>query len=131
MRHLENPTRAVTPEAQPSDDRSSSDAMGSPALTGRVTRSLVRVNRSANVDAGLGQGMEMALTLCVFLGLGWLVDRTAGTSPLFMVILVVFAMIGQSARMWFTYDARMKMLEEERRRRASGSVDDAIAGPGS
>ncbi|MFM8482163.1 MAG: AtpZ/AtpI family protein [Actinomycetota bacterium] len=130
MRHLENPTRAVMPEAQPSDDQPSSDVTGRPALTGRMTRSLVRVNRSANVDAGLGQGMEMALTLCVFLGLGWLVDRAAGTSPLFMVILVVFAMIGQSARMWFTYDARMKMLEAERRQRAAGSVDDAATGPG-
>ncbi|MFM7126435.1 MAG: AtpZ/AtpI family protein [Actinomycetota bacterium] len=131
MRHLENPTRAVMPEAQPSDDQPSSDVTGRPALTGRMTRSLVRVNRSANVDAGLGQGMEMALTLCVFLGLGWLVDRAAGTSPLFMVILVVFAMIGQSARMWFTYDARMKMLEDERRRRASGSVDDSTTRSGS
>lgn len=119
------------PEAQPSDDQPSSDVTGRPALTGRMTRSLVRVNRSANVDAGLGQGMEMALTLCVFLGLGWLVDRAAGTSPLFMVILVVFAMIGQSARMWFTYDARMKMLEDERRRRASGSVDDSTTRSGS
>lgn len=119
------------PEAQPSDDQTSSDLTARPALTSRMTRSLVRVNRSANVDAGLGQGMEMALTLCVFLGLGWLVDRAAGTSPVFMVILVVFAMIGQSARMWFTYDARMRMLEDERRQRATGSVDDSTAGSGS
>jgi F0F1-type ATP synthase assembly protein I len=64
--------------------------------------------------------MEMALTVVVFLGLGWLADRALGTSPLFMVVLVVFAMIGQSARMWFTYDARMRTLEEERRNRAAG-----------
>jgi F0F1-type ATP synthase assembly protein I len=64
--------------------------------------------------------MEMALTVVVFLGLGWLADRALGTSPLFMVVLVVFAMIGQSARMWFTYDARMRTLEEERRNRAVG-----------
>lgn len=110
MYRLESNARAVTPEHQPSEDRASR-----PHVSQRVTRTLVRVNRSANVDSGLGQGMEMALTVSVFLGLGWLIDRALGTSPLFMVVLVIFAMIGQSARMWFTYDARMKMLEEERR----------------
>lgn len=93
-------------------------------LTQRVTKSLVRVNRpsdqSGSVDSGLGQGMEMALTVVVFLGLGWLADRALGTSPLLMVVLVVFAMVGQSARMWFIYDARMRTLEEERRHRAVG-----------
>lgn len=110
MDRLESNARAVTPDPQPSDDH-----VSRPQLTQRVTRSLVRVNRSGTVDSGLGQGMEMALTVSVFLGLGWLIDRALGSSPVFMVILVVFAMIGQSARMWFTYDARMKMLEEERR----------------
>lgn len=128
MYRLDSNARAVTHHL-PSSENSVTppDQAAQQNLSGRVTRSLVRVNRSANVDSGLGQGMEMALTLCVFLGLGWLVDQALGTGPLFMVILVVFAMIGQSARMWFTYDARMKMLEEERRR-LSGSSNPAERG---
>ena len=106
------------------DSQPSADMAPRPQLTQRVTRSLARVNRPANqagsVDSGLGQGMEMALTLVVFLGLGWLVDQAFGTNPLFMVIFVVFAMIGQSARMWFTYEARMRLLEEQRRQNAVG-----------
>ena len=70
--------------------------------------------RGTGADAGLGQGMEMALTLAVFFGLGWLIDRAAGTQPAFMIALTVFAVVGQSARMWFEYDARMKRLEAER-----------------
>ena len=116
---LENNTLTVMTDPQPS-----ADLVPRSHLTQRVTKSLVRVNRpsdqSGSVDSGLGQGMEMALTVVVFLGLGWLADRALGTSPLFMVVLVVFAMIGQSARMWFTYDARMRTLEEERRIRAAG-----------
>lgn len=113
------------------DSQPSAKAAPRPRLSQRVTRSLVRINRpagaagddrSGNVDAGLGQGMEMALTVAVFLGLGWLADKALGTAPIFMVVLVVFAMVGQSARMWFTYDARMRTLENERRQRALGGT---------
>ncbi len=107
------------------DSQPSVKSVSRPQLSRRVTRTLVRVNTpsddSGSVDSGLGQGMEMALTLCVFMGLGWLADRALGTSPVFMVVLVVFAMIGQSARMWFTYDARMRQLEQ--RRRQQGTVN--------
>ena len=35
--------------------------------------------------------------------------------PAFTIGLVVFAALGQGIKMWFTYDARMKRLEAERR----------------
>ncbi|MFZ9864260.1 MAG: hypothetical protein ACO3FR_06955 [Ilumatobacteraceae bacterium] len=63
--------------------------------------------------------MEMALTLAVFLGLGWLLDAWLGTQPGFMIGLVVFAALGQGTKMWFTYDARMKQLEIERKQAAA------------
>jgi F0F1-type ATP synthase assembly protein I len=72
-------------------------------------------SRGNGADAGLGQGMEMALMLAVFFGLGWLIDRAAGTQPAFMIGFTVFAMVGQSVRMWVEYDARMKRLEAERK----------------
>ena len=86
-------------------------------VTARVATLLgARPNGRGNgADAGLGQGMEMALTLAVFFGLGWLIDGWAGTRPAFMIALTVFAVVGQSLRMWFEYDARMKRLEAERK----------------
>jgi hypothetical protein len=111
---MESNARTVMTDSQPS-----ADMAPRPHLSQRVTRTLVRGNKtrdqSGNVDAGLGQGMEMALTVAVFLGLGWLADRALGTSPTFMVALVIFGMVGQSARMWFTYDAHMRTLEAQRR----------------
>lgn len=62
----------------------------------------------------LGRGMDVALTLAVFLGLGWLLDRWLGTAPLFMIVLTVFAAIGQFLRMKYVYDAHMTRLEAER-----------------
>lgn len=65
-------------------------------------------------DDGLGKGMELALTLALFVGLGWLVDRWLGTSPVFVIALSLFAVVGQMVRMWYAYDARMRALEQER-----------------
>lgn len=124
---LESTSRNVT-----TDPHSSAEPLPRPHLSHRVTRSLARMNRpedqSGRVDSGLGQGMELALTVAVFLGLGWLADRALGTAPLFMVILVVFAMVGQSARMWFTYEARMRTLERERRQFAAGGQSSRSTG---
>jgi len=71
-------------------------------------------HRASGVDAGLGQGMELALTVVIFLGVGWLVDSWVGTRPIFTLAFVIFAVTGQMVRMWFEYDARMKVLESER-----------------
>lgn len=97
-------------------DLSASSARARRPVTQRVV-GLVggrRPTPGGQVDSGLGQGMEMALTLAVFLGLGWLLDAWLGTQPAFMIGLVIFAALGQGTKMWFTYDARMKQLEAER-----------------
>jgi len=72
--------------------------------------------------------MDMALTLAVFLVLGWLLDRWLGTTPLFMIVLTVVSAAGQFTRMKYTYDAQMERLEAERlagRRSANPSMEDA------
>lgn len=86
------------------------------AIAQRVTTVLGRPNGGNSVDQGLGQGMEMAITVVVFLGIGWLLDLAFDTQPVFMIALVVFSVVGQFVKMWFVYDARMKTLEAERRR---------------
>jgi Flp pilus assembly protein TadB len=84
-------------------------------------------NRPGSVDAGLGQGMEMALTVVLFLGIGWLIDSWVDTRPIFTLAFVIFAVVGQMVRMWFEYDARMKSLENERLEKARGSRATASA----
>ena len=66
-------------------------------------------------DDSLGRGMDVALTLLVFLGLGALIDRWLGLFPLFTIGLVLFASVGTFIRMKVVYDATMERHEAERR----------------
>lgn len=86
-------------------------------------------------DEGLGQGMELALTLAVFLGLGWLLDSWIGIFPVLTIALVVFAAIGTGVKMWIGYDARMHRLEAERQaartqHQSPGTHEPKHQGPG-
>jgi ATP synthase protein I len=62
----------------------------------------------------LGRGMDFALVVLVFLGIGYGLDRWLGTRPLFMIGLVLFSMVGQFIKMYFDYTAAMQELEAER-----------------
>lgn len=79
----------------------------------------IRSNRAADAppptaDDNLGRGMDIALTLAVFLGLGWLLDRWLGVFPLFTIVFVLLAAVGQFIRLRYTYEATMQRLEAER-----------------
>jgi F0F1-type ATP synthase assembly protein I len=63
----------------------------------------------------LGRGMDIALTLLVFLGVGALIDRWLGIFPVFTIVFVVIASLGTFVRLKYTYDATMERLEAERR----------------
>ena len=69
---------------------------------------------SAKPDSGAGRGMEFAIVVLAFLGVGYLLDGLFDTKPVFMIILVVLSLVGQFASMWYGYDARMHQLEAER-----------------
>ena len=69
---------------------------------------------SPSSDDSLGRGMDLALTLLVFLGLGALIDRWLGIFPVFTIVLMLFAAIGSFVRMKFVYDATMERHEAER-----------------
>ena len=62
----------------------------------------------------LGRGMDFALVVLVFLGIGYGLDRWLGTRPLFVIGLVVFSVVGQFVKMYFEYTATMELLEAER-----------------
>ena len=66
-------------------------------------------------DDAFGRGLDLALTLVVFTGLGWLLDRWLGLFPLFTISMLVLASIGLFTKTKYAYDTRMATLEAERR----------------
>lgn len=77
-------------------------------------------------DDSLGRGMDVALTLLAFLGLGALIDRWLGLFPLFTIGLVLFAAIGSFIRLKYVYDATMERHEAALRAgRTAPAVDRA------
>jgi len=74
--------------------------------------------RGAGADDNLGRGMEAAIMLGLFLGLGWLIDSWLGTRPGFMIGLTVFAAVGVFVRMKYAYEATIAALEAERKNAA-------------
>jgi Na+-transporting methylmalonyl-CoA/oxaloacetate decarboxylase beta subunit len=79
-------------------------------------------------DDSLGRGMDLALTLLVFLGLGALIDNWLGIFPVFTIALVLFAAVGTFVRMKVVYDATMERHEATRlasRQAAAAPSEDA------
>ena len=64
-------------------------------------------NRRRVLAPGIGdtlaRGFEWAATIAIFLGLGFVLDRILGTTPIFMVVLFVFALVGQIVRAYFHF----------------------------
>ena len=68
----------------------------------------------------LGRGMDFALVVLVFLGIGYGLDRWLGTKPLFMIGLVLFSVVGQFVKMYYEYSAAMEQHEAERAQKRMG-----------
>lgn len=79
-----------------------------------VSRTIIKA------DDALGRGMDFAFVTVLFLGIGYVVDRWLGTTPVFMIVLVTTALVGLFARIWFGYDASMRRLEAEHAANTSG-----------
>ena len=60
---------------------------------------------------GLSRAFELVATPAVFGGIGYLVDRIAGTTPVVTIVLAVFGVIGTFIRAWYAYDTEMRTLE--------------------
>ncbi|MFZ4811784.1 MAG: AtpZ/AtpI family protein [Ilumatobacteraceae bacterium] len=77
--------------------------------------------RKPNIDAddNVGRGMDFALMILLFLGIGWALDARFDARPVFTIGFVIFAVVGQFVRMWYVYGAAMERHEAERRTRAT------------
>ncbi len=59
----------------------------------------------------LAVSIELAVSPVIFGLIGYGLDRWLGIVPLLTIVLVLFCIAGLSVRMWFQYDARMKVHE--------------------
>lgn len=75
---------------------------------------------TTRTDDKFGKGIDFAFVTLAFLGIGYGLDRWLGTKPLFMIVFVVLAIVGEFIRFWYDYDARMKVLEAQRSSAAHG-----------
>ena len=57
------------------------------------------------------RAFELAVTPAIFGILGHLVDRAAGTSPVFLIVFALFCVIGMGVRMYYGYVESMKEHE--------------------
>ena len=62
----------------------------------------------------LGHGAEIAGVVLVFFLIGLGLDAWLNTTPLFMVILSIVAVVEQFAKMYFVYTHQMRELEKDR-----------------
>ena len=57
------------------------------------------------------KGVEFALTLAIFAGMGYGLDRLLGTVPVFTIVLFVIGVVGLGIKTYYEYEAKMRELE--------------------
>ncbi len=60
---------------------------------------------------GFTRAFELALTPAVFAGFGYLLEGWVGIRPVLTIVFFLTAVAGQFVKMYYSYDARMKVLE--------------------
>ena len=68
----------------------------------------------ADTQDGLGLGIEAAVIVLLFFGVGFGLDRLFATTPIFMILFTVLGAVGLFAKWKYRYDDRMDELEAER-----------------
>ena len=59
----------------------------------------------------LALAFELAATPVIFGLMGYGLDRWLGTLPILTIVFVVLCIVGLSVRLWYDYDARMRVHE--------------------
>jgi ATP synthase protein I len=75
-----------------------------------------------SADDNVGKGMDLALSLLLFVGIGYGLDRWLGTKPWFMIGMVLLVAVGQFVKMKYDYEGTMQRLEAERVQRSTGQL---------
>jgi F0F1-type ATP synthase assembly protein I len=67
-----------------------------------------------SADSNVGRGIEFALGIAIFFGIGYGLDHWLGTAPICTIVLFLLGVVGQFAAMWYRYQAAMTAHDDER-----------------
>jgi len=73
----------------------------------------------------LGRGVEIAVSVGVFFGIGLMLDNAFETRPLFMILCSLFSVVGSFARLWYVYDNDMQFQEVKRQKLSTSHMHDS------
>ena len=59
----------------------------------------------------LARAFELVVTPVIFGVAGYLIDRALGVLPIFTIVFAVLALVGVTARMYYTYKADMDAID--------------------
>lgn len=71
-----------------------------------------RQDLNRGFSEAFGRGIDLALTPVVFGAIGWLIDRVAGTSPVFTILVATIGVVGTVVKMKLGYDRDMAAFDD-------------------
>ena len=72
-------------------------------------------------NTNVSQGIELAAGIFVFSLIGLGLDMWLDTTPVFMIALTVFSVVGNFVKMYYAYTHTMTLLEAQRAKNAQGT----------
>ncbi len=100
---------APAPAAAPS---AAASATSGAAVAKSFERTSYAMATSRGYGNAMGRGIELAATLAVMVGIGWLADRVFDTAPLFIIVFSVVGFAGIGVKLKLGYDLEMADHEE-------------------
>lgn len=74
----------------------------------------------SGMNTNVSQGAELAVGILVFFLIGLGIDAWLNTTPIFMIALTVFSVVGNFVKMYYAYTHTMEQLEAQRAKNSSG-----------
>ncbi len=71
-----------------------------------------RQDLNRGFSEAFGRGIDLALTPVVFGLIGWLIDRVAGTSPVFTIVVAAIGIAGTVLKIKLGYDKDMAAFDD-------------------
>ncbi len=89
----------------------SASLLGRNAKSRSFDRESYAVETNRGYSTAMGRGLELTITLLVMVGVGLLIDRLAGTTPVFTILFSVFGFAGITVKLFLGYDLEMRKHE--------------------
>jgi F0F1-type ATP synthase assembly protein I len=88
---------------------------------------LINTNVRVNPRDSLGQGIDAVVTIIVFFGIGFLLDRWLSTTPWLSIVMLVLGAIGVFYRLKAGYLAEVDQKSDAARAERSVGDEESVA----